>query len=540
MIAKLVALTLFLLTLLPDSARAAQWIPELDEVGNQGTNARDNMSKADDVNRTAAMENKLLSESRVLYAEGKYAEALQRARLAEKFYPYSLNRQEIAKCVAHIGRPVEALHLLGKAYDLPTAVEVFETLGMHEQALKACSIPDGVNETAYVLRSELLLKHGRRQEALDYAQQSFWHFIRSGSSAPQLDQFMRNAGVVPIENPPPVADKNQAVFIALENLRQAAKPTGKANLEHIYRRKFYICSKGPGFINCASYNDEAAVLRTITWSPQDMSDSQDSVLGYRLNCDQTFITEAQMRDRLKDCGEPSITESHSLGGDRPDSVLRTVYYPDAKIRLFFSSPTNQLSAIEKFWPHPLSSQQSRPGASGSASGKIAETPAARTARAKHELAAYQYRKAARDLMIAWVQDNGTDSDHWHRLCLQRQLLIDCYTGMKEPEIADYLRAAPFDHIAHQILYGDCNPDKSFPPLEEYMHRLWKVQGPAQKDKGRYLIHIDYVGVIDVYDYMPAYAGFYQAIGPIDASEPKEIAPLPAELMDNYQYHVGGS
>jgi len=85
-IVKRVALTLFLLILLPGSARAAQWIPELDEVGNQGTNAQ-----ADDINRTAALENKLLGESRALYTEGMYTEALQRARLAEKFYHYSLN-----------------------------------------------------------------------------------------------------------------------------------------------------------------------------------------------------------------------------------------------------------------------------------------------------------------------------------------------------------------------------------------------------------------------------------------------------------------
>lgn len=158
-------------TLLVQPCFAAGWTPELDSPKNDEESESDIWySQYADIYRRSAVQNRLLEEARSLYAQGKYREAVDRVKLSKKLERNGSNEEIIALCLAHIGRPVEALAALSKLpkSDWSTRVSVYETLGMHKEAINACVLPDA-NIEPYALKCALLMKYGERTKAIELA-----------------------------------------------------------------------------------------------------------------------------------------------------------------------------------------------------------------------------------------------------------------------------------------------------------------------------------------------------------------------------------
>lgn len=137
-------------------------------------------------------------------------------------------------------------------------------------------------------------------------------------------------------------------------------------------------------------------------------------------------------------------------------------------------------------------------------------------------------------MIAWGTASGSAAERAEH----REIFSQCYQLLKKPEVADYIRIAPWRHINRSIIETRYDPDKLDLTLDTYMHRLWNVQGPAEKDKGCYRILIPNVESPSLFQAEdPAlYAKLFELIGPLAAHQDKKIAPIPAELIDGIDFH----
>jgi hypothetical protein len=132
----------------------------------------------------------------------------------------SMSDELIAECLAHIGRPTEAIAVLQKLpYSCWRAkIEVYETLGMYQKALAACALPDA-NEDPYLLKIQLLLKHGERTRAIRLANSAF--FLFDSPRNPHWREFFQLNGI-PI--PTPLSDPKAKAEILSQLIKLCAVP----------------------------------------------------------------------------------------------------------------------------------------------------------------------------------------------------------------------------------------------------------------------------------------------------------------------------
>jgi tetratricopeptide (TPR) repeat protein len=505
-------------------------MPELDDPavvqearGEAGWNPNEDSAK-----RTI-IGNRVLIECRALYSQGKYREALEKAKFAQQICPSDLNKAEIAKCLAHVGRTVEALAMMNQLSktDWATRVDVYETLKRFDDAYRACE-PDGVNEEPYVLRADLLMKHGRRQEALDVAQKAYWHFLREGNSAPQLTRFFQKVGVRPDETPPIVTKANSEVLAAIDHLIGLSEPNDRASLERLFNRSFYTSTNAQTYKDYAINPDLNGAFDYI--SLQRNNTMNERCLDLAPNLDKTFITENEVLMKMSPLGSPVHNEYVGFGSDRGKSVTRVLEYTDgqAKLSFLFAPPGKQLTRIIRAWPLPKPSP-------ASASKRPEPSVTTELTQIKALLSKQKFRTAARQLLMTWEhmdEHSMSPAAEYQLMKEKRDLLMRCYVGLKREDVCEFLNVAPIEHIRLYLIYGNRDIDKSFPSGETYMHRLWEVRGDTVDGKtNMYYIEVPNIGTCTVYQTSPRLSSFFKILGPFNYGEVRKVAPLPRDLVD---------
>lgn len=517
------SLILSLATLLVQSVQASEWIPELESPEVARESGDGSLSPKSENDRRTILLNKLLLKARDLYAQRKFQEALEAAKYANRVQKSYLNDEVIAECLAHIARPTEAMAAVEK---LPysswsTRVEVYETLGMYEKALAACVLPDA-NEDPYMLKCKLLLKHGERAKAIRLANDAFFKF--DSSANPHWKEFFQVNG---FEVPAPSLDpKAKAEILSqLTKLRHVHEPHGATSLEKDFGRKFTVCGRcATGLSYVSDEQLESPITRIwlrVGYEPS--AKDGEKVLSLDINRGLSSPSTIEIEKALADIGKPEKSTAACMGCGSPTIKFDVLIYklPDSVLTFTFPQSTNRLERIDRTWTLVLHKREPKPWV----------PPTMQMI--EQELKSMQYAKAARNLMIVWERDSS-DSELRQR---KRRLLVQCFTSLKKPEVADYLAAAPFNHVRITVIHADCDPNRVVTTLDSYMHQLWNVSGDTSEERAHYTIRIPDCSLIDVWkaESPDFYARFFDKIGALKPGEERLVPPLPADLIDGYEF-----
>ena len=150
------------------------------------------------------------------------------------------------------------------------------------------------------------------------------------------------------------------------------------------------------------------------------------------------------------------------------------------------------------------------------------------------ITAKQYDKALAILIPLYVfHDDSlqTMQSRYEAMRSTRKLLVQCYEGLGNPDVARYLSEAPLQHIWGHANYGKDDPKTCFPTYSEYMARPWNIFGMTKSDSdGEYQISVNNLLKCDFYSCSPRFKKVFSILGPI-YNETKRLPPLPGALVD---------
>ncbi len=510
---------------------AREWIPELESAEVDRASGLDfKWSPYPDSARRSVLVTQISEQAYLAYDQKNYAEALERARYANKVLKTDQNYELMAKCLAHIGRPVDAVAMLKKGTSLAARVEVYEMLGMYKQALKVCDLPIA-NVDSYLLKCNLMMKHGDREQAIKLAQLVYFNCTNDGQLAPEMVQFF-NGNKLPLPETRMVPESQAEVMAMIQRLPHMSEPRSPAALQKLFSRKFSITGRSSqsGFTYSSDGKFEAPILGIAFFSGPDTSFGADEKqLSFRVNLGTTILKQSDIENLLQDLGPPTASEAQGLSSEAVP-VQYLLEYPllDSHLQFIFFGTDKRLLSFTKSWKCPA--KKSREALENK---KPAYTPPS-LLDVQREISSFHYKRATRDLMIVCCNTPET-IDNAVRL---RALLSQCYELLKRPEVAAYVRAAPWRHLVSTIVHAGYDPDKFDLTLDTYMHRLWIVRGTAEKDRGQYLIDMSNVGGLLIYQTQAPelYAKVFDSIGPLPGNKEKKISPLPVELADEIEFH----
>ena len=148
-----------------------------------------------------------------------------------------------AKCLAHLKQEQGALAAVENTDDL-TRREVYRLLGLQVARM---SPSNGLSPARRLLvRIELLVKHGKKQEAQDLAERMWWKALREGCSAEDWNAELKKIGLDGLTPPPHATELNQEVFEYLSMLIGLSQPNTKAEMQALFHRDFVVEENFPG------------------------------------------------------------------------------------------------------------------------------------------------------------------------------------------------------------------------------------------------------------------------------------------------------
>jgi tetratricopeptide (TPR) repeat protein len=488
----------------------------------------------------------ILKKVRQLEKEGHCEEALNDLLRVAKVCPDPDVNLHLALCYAHLHRRSDALALMNKLPDCIWTIkaEIYNELGMYEEALAACNEPTMIFNEPVLYKAKLLLAHNDREAAFDTARKQYWHTARLDVENDELENFLKQFDVV-LTPPPENRTCNQPVIAFLKRLPKLQPPTKVNQLEQIFERKFVINSKDARNENQKYLNAEAlregdnkfSYVR-LTHQVYDPS----IILNVDIGTDFSFITVDEVRKILHSEHISSIIEQtvvpgiaeHGNARPRGGGAQLNCAFKGGQLQFVFRQ-NGQLSAVEKKWDkNPAEQEEYR---LATIPTEFHETDLELV---EHNVTAGDFRDSALQLLSYWDSVDPTKTDRADILKLRRRkrdLLVRCFIGMNRSDIADYLKAAPLIHISELAGgYRYLPLEKVFPSYDEYMRTKWKVDGNSSQPDGGYSIWFG--RSITVYHDSPMFSKFYALLGPLLANRELKVPPLPGALIDEFLFESG--
>jgi len=467
------------------------------------------------------------------YEVGNYQDALDLLKGVEdsQVGPVRLYYQVKAKCLAHLKQEQGAIAAAEQADD-QTRREVYQLLGLR---VASASPINGLSPAHRLLvQIELLVTHGKKQEARNLAERMWWKELREGCSAEDWNAELKQLGLDGLTPPPHGIELNPEVFEALSMLIGLPQPNTKADMQALFHRDFVVEEKFPGN-KYPSFQGSGSNALTNVNLYRDLPRSEN-LLAFAFDLDHSWIEESEIRKFLAKHGitaitsQPPVISTIEHGGYVPDTSGPTLTFTDngATIELPFEK-IGQLCGALKYWPKPADErayleQRSQP-----------PDPRVELENAQQLITTKQYEKALAILIPHYVFHDGsfgtTMQSRYDAMRSTRTLLVQCYDGLGKHDVARYLTEAPLKHIWEHALYGRNDPNTCFPTYSEYMARPWNVFGMTKSDSdGEYQIRVNNLLQCDFYSCSPRFKKVFSILGPI-YNETKRLPPLPGSLVD---------
>ena len=186
--------------------------------------------------------------------------------------------------------------------DDQTRREVYQLLGL--QVARMSFLNRHSPGHRLLVRIELLVKHGKKQEARDLAERMWWKALREGCSAEDWNAELKNIGLDGSDSTAaPDRPSIRKVIEYLSVLIGLSQPNTKDDMQALFHRDFVIEENFPGD-KYPSFRGSGQNALTYVNLYRDGTRSEN-LLGLQFDLDHSWIEEPEIRKFL---AQHNITE----------------------------------------------------------------------------------------------------------------------------------------------------------------------------------------------------------------------------------------